>query len=35
MVQNRGEKHCLYITYDELLDPLGKTQILPYLGPPE
>lgn len=23
--------HCLYITYDGLLDPLGKTQILPYL----
>jgi len=24
-------KHCLYITYDGLLDPLGKSQILPYI----
>ena len=23
--------HCLYITYDGLLDPLGQTQILPYI----
>ena len=23
--------HCLYITYDGLLDPLGKTQVLPYI----
>jgi len=24
-------KRCLYITYDGLLDPLGKSQILPYI----
>ena len=23
--------HCLYITYDGLLDPLGKSQVLPYV----
>ena len=24
-------KRCLYITYDGLLDPLGQSQILPYI----
>ena len=24
-------KTCLYITYDGLLDPLGQSQILPYI----
>ena len=24
-------KKCLYVTYDGLLDPLGQSQILPYI----
>ena len=24
-------KYCLYISYDGLLDPLGQSQIIPYL----
>ncbi len=28
---NTINKYCLYITYDGLLDPLGNSQILPYL----
>lgn len=27
----QSTKHCLYITYDGLLDPLGSSQILPYV----
>ena len=27
----QSTKHCLYITYDGLLDPLGSSQILPYI----
>ena len=26
------KRNCLYITYDGLLDPLGKSQIIPYLN---
>jgi hypothetical protein len=28
---NRPAAHVLYITYDGLTDPLGQSQILPYL----
>ena len=30
-MRSHASCHCLYITYDGLLDPLGQSQILPYI----
>lgn len=30
-VMRENKKRCLYVTYDGLLDPLGRSQILPYV----
>ena len=27
----KTDEYCLYITYDGLLDPLGSSQVLPYI----